>query len=210
MSRAGREQYGDEPGDRAELAGDGFGGFGGSAVFIIEYAPPTNPGRYGSWQTATIESASRRAVEPLHPMPHLPACRTGLTSSCPNRTIVGSGTRSGLLVDYVSMPREFVFPVGDMSIGDAGSVEPLAVAQTAIDRINVGPGVSCLVVGAGSLGLLACLAIEALGATPVVTDVQPERQARAESLGALPLSRIERPVSHGIETTGFPWVLTGT
>jgi MHS family proline/betaine transporter-like MFS transporter len=38
------------------------GEFGGSAAFIVEYAPPGKRGRYGSWQTATIGLGSATAT----------------------------------------------------------------------------------------------------------------------------------------------------
>ncbi|MEV0947451.1 MFS transporter [Rhodococcus sp. NPDC049939] len=38
------------------------GEFGGSAAFIVEYAPPGKRGRYGSWQTATVGLGSATAT----------------------------------------------------------------------------------------------------------------------------------------------------
>jgi len=83
------------------------------------------------------------------------------------------------------------------------------VVQTALARIDLHPGETCLVIGAGSLGLLACLAIAALDAHAVVVDVRPERAARAATLGARPLLDGEPPFTHVLETTGHPSVLDG-
>ncbi|QPP10206.1 MHS family MFS transporter [Streptomyces bathyalis] len=45
------------------LQGFAAGGeFGGSATFIVEYAPPGKRGRYGSWQTATVGLGSATAT----------------------------------------------------------------------------------------------------------------------------------------------------
>jgi 2-desacetyl-2-hydroxyethyl bacteriochlorophyllide A dehydrogenase len=150
----------------------------------------------------------RVVIEPNVPCLKCSACRSGRTSACPDRIIIGGGNRSGLLAEYVAVPREFVWPVpDDLPATAAACIEPLAVAQTALHRIAPGPSDTCLVIGAGSLGLLACLAIHALGAFPVVVDVQPERQRRAQSLGAKSLEEITTPVTHVLETTGYPEVL---
>ncbi|MBA8824512.1 hypothetical protein FHX42_001859 [Saccharopolyspora lacisalsi] len=63
-------------------------------------------------------------------------------------------------------------------------VEPLAVAQRAVRDCGVGPEETCLVVGAGSQGLLICQSLLALGARPLVSEPHQGRLELASELGA--------------------------
>ena len=63
--------------------------------------------------------------------------------------------------------------------------QPLAVALHAARRGKVGPGRSCVVIGAGGIGSFVIAAAAALGASPLVAvDVDDGRLATAAALGA--------------------------
>jgi L-gulonate 5-dehydrogenase len=130
----------------------------------------------------------RVVVEPNYPCLHCGPCRSGATASCARRRAAGI-TEPGLLAERVAVPARFCWPVAaDLPDEDAVCVEPFTVALGAARLAGARPGQRCLVVGAGSQGLLVCLALSHLGAIPVVTDPQPGRLALAESLGAVPLA----------------------
>ncbi|GAA1211744.1 zinc-dependent alcohol dehydrogenase [Prauserella alba] len=141
----------------------------------------------------------RVVVEPNYPCLTCGACCSGRTSACPNRGIVGMNV-PGLLAERVAVPARFARPVPE-SISDEAlaCLEPLAVARAAVRRAGVGAGDECLVLGAGSQGLLLCQALLAQGARAFVTEPHPGRLALAEQLGA---KRLVPEDAHG-----FPFVI---
>jgi 2-desacetyl-2-hydroxyethyl bacteriochlorophyllide A dehydrogenase len=132
-------------------------------------------------------------------------------------------TRSGGFAEYVIAPEGNVFSIGDMSYSAAALIEPLACVVWGQMRVDVQPGDSALVFGAGPMGCLVAQALKQAGATRVVvTDVVPWRLEMAAQLGATEtvvaddqqaasLKRIE-PEGYSIvaDATGIPAVLEGT
>src|ERR687896_657156 len=148
----------------------------------------------------------RVAVEPNYCCLRCPACVAGFTSACPNRVIVGMNT-PGLIAERVAVPAEFAFPVADhVALEDLVCAEPLTVARAAIRRSGIGPGDSCLVVGAGSQGLFLCVALLSLGVVPHASEPHDGRREFALALGAKPADSAE-PVSFVFETSGAPAAL---
>jgi alcohol dehydrogenase/L-iditol 2-dehydrogenase len=129
----------------------------------------------------------RVVIEPNYCCPGCPPCRSGRTSACVRRLAVGLN-HPGLLAARVAVPARFTWPVPAGWTGATlACVEPAVVARRAIRRAGVRAGDRCLVVGAGSQGLLMCLALLAAGATPAVVEPHPGRRDLASRLGAQPL-----------------------
>src|SRR5919198_3898440 len=147
----------------------------------------------------------RVAIEPNYCCLSCSACRTGFTSACPNRVIVGINT-PGLIAERVGVPAEFTFPVAEhVALDDLVCAEPLTVARAAIRRSGIGAGDSCLVVGAGSQGLFLCAALAALGIKPQVLEPHEGRRELASTLGAAGDDGGEVDVV--FETSGVPEAL---
>jgi len=147
---------------------------------------------------ADPELAGRRVViEPNYPCLRCAACRSGQTSLCPDRAVVGF-TVPGLLADYAVVPAAYAWPVPDTwAWGDALCTEPLTVARAAIRRRgDLALSRRCLVIGAGSQGALMCVALLARGITPYVLEPADGRRELAVSLGAI----AARPGDNGFET----------
>jgi alcohol dehydrogenase/L-iditol 2-dehydrogenase len=126
----------------------------------------------------------RVVIEPNHPCLSCPSCLAGATAGCEHRRSLGIN-EPGVLAERVAVPARFAWPVPDgMSDEDAVCIEPLTVALTAVRRGGVRPGQRCLVVGAGSQGLLVCLAVLHAGGQPYVADPHPGRVELAVRLGA--------------------------
>ena len=94
---------------------------------------------------------------------------------------------------------------------DAVCAEPLTVALAAVRRAmaaRAGPGAErCLVIGAGSQGMLACIALTACGISPAVLDPHPGRAALATELGARVAGAGESGFGLVFETSGAPEAL---
>jgi threonine dehydrogenase-like Zn-dependent dehydrogenase len=150
-------------------------------------------------------TGQRVVIEPNFPCLSCDQCRAGATAGCRRRRIPGIN-EPGLLAERIAVPARFTWPVpAAWPDDDLACVEPLAVARNAVDHGGSRPGQRCLVVGAGSQGLLVCLALLHAGGVPFVTDPQPDRVLLARQLGAHDASQAPGelfPVV--IETSGTP------
>jgi threonine dehydrogenase-like Zn-dependent dehydrogenase len=127
----------------------------------------------------------RVVIEPNYPCLTCNACRTGHTSACGTRGVVGMNV-PGLLAERVAVPAQFTWPVDAKASGEMlASIEPLAVARAAVRSAAIRDVDRCLVLGAGSQGLLVCMSLIAEGVRPAVTDPHDGRTALAVDLGAV-------------------------
>jgi len=145
-----------------------------------EFAGTVVDARESGW------AGRRVAVNPLISCGRCEACRAGRPNLCDARTIVGIG-RPGAFAELVAVPRSSLLELPDELADEGGAlVEPLANVVHAFDLgVRHGLPERVLVVGAGSLGLLATQVASLSGATTVVaTDLSEERLAHAARLGA--------------------------
>jgi 2-desacetyl-2-hydroxyethyl bacteriochlorophyllide A dehydrogenase len=126
----------------------------------------------------------RVTVDPNIPCNRCPACQRGAPNQCENLAAVGV-TRDGAFANYVVAPEGNVFSIGDMSFKDAALVEPLACVVWGLKRVQIQPGDTAVIFGAGPMGCLLVQAVKHAGAARViVTDVAPRRLEMAAELGA--------------------------
>ncbi|MFI0452084.1 zinc-binding dehydrogenase [Actinomadura sp. 6N118] len=147
----------------------------------------------------------RVVVEPNYPCLACGACRSGDTSGCRRRRAAGI-SEPGLLAERVAVPARFTWPVPDgLDDADAVCVEPFTVALNAVRMTGLRPGDPCLIVGAGSQGLLVVLAVLHAGGVPFVIEPQPGRRAFALQLGGADAGAApDRRYPAVIETSGVP------
>ncbi|MEV0972010.1 zinc-dependent alcohol dehydrogenase [Microtetraspora glauca] len=151
---------------------------------IVEVGAGIPPSRIGE----------RVAIEPNYPCQACAPCQNGAPALCLRR---GSPALNlpGMLAERVEVPARhaWTLPAG-LADQDAVCVEPLAVALAAVRRAALTGTASCLVVGAGALGLLLVHALRSAGHPVAVLEPHPERRARAVALGA----------AHAPDGTEFP------
>ncbi|MEU5882428.1 alcohol dehydrogenase catalytic domain-containing protein [Spirillospora sp. NPDC047279] len=149
----------------------------------------------------------RVVVEPNYPCLACAACRSGDTSGCRRRRVVGI-SEPGLLAERVAVPAPFTWPVpATLDDTDAVCVEPFTVALNAVRMSGLRPGDPCLIVGAGAQGLLVILAVLHAGGAPHVIEPHPGRRAFALQLGAVDAGVTGAPETvfpAVIETSGVP------
>jgi L-iditol 2-dehydrogenase len=132
-------------------------------------------------------AGKRVAVSPLIPCRKCEWCARGRYSMCDDYDYLGS-RRDGGCAEFVIAPAEnLVFLPDEVSMDDAGVLEPASVTLHGLDgRVQAGDVV--LVLGAGNLGLFALQQARILGAGRVfVLDLVPYRLKVAEELGAIPI-----------------------
>jgi (R,R)-butanediol dehydrogenase/meso-butanediol dehydrogenase/diacetyl reductase len=150
---------------------------------------------------------------------HCAACVSGDYHLCRYGGSIGLHS-DGAFAPYVAVPKYTLVRVPDgVSDAAAAMTEPLAVGLHALDRGQTRAGDAVLVLGFGPIGAASALLARALGATPVVVELDPARRERAEALGVATLEvgedlprRVRRAVGGGgapvvIESTGVPAVL---
>jgi threonine dehydrogenase-like Zn-dependent dehydrogenase len=148
----------------------------------------------------------RVVVEPNYPCLACGPCRSGETAGCRDRRAAGI-SEPGLLAERAAVPARFTWPVPETwQDADVVCVEPFTVALNAVQMSGLRPGDACLIVGAGSQGLLVTLAVTHVGGRPYVTEPHAGRKAFALQMGARdalsPAAETTFPVV--IETSGAP------
>jgi alcohol dehydrogenase/L-iditol 2-dehydrogenase len=129
----------------------------------------------------------RVVIEPNYPCGGCDGCLRGRTAMCARRQSVGINI-PGLLRERAAVPAQYAWTVPDgLADQDLVCVEPMTVALHAARLGNATAGTSCLIVGAGSQGLLLLMVLRALGAEVAVVEPHDGRLTIARSLGAKPV-----------------------
>ncbi|WP_091438380.1 zinc-dependent alcohol dehydrogenase [Geodermatophilus poikilotrophus] len=113
------------------------------------------------------------------------ACRRGAQHVCAHRQEVGiRGGRPGALAEQLAVPAWSLHALPDAVDAVLGAlVEPGGNALRAAQAAGVGPGDRALVLGPGTIGLLAAMFLRAAGAEVHVMGLGAESLAFARSLG---------------------------
>ncbi len=131
-------------------------------------------------------------------------CREGRQHLCLHRSLIGAH-RPGAFAQYVAAPAHMVFTLPDaMDLRTGALTEPTACAMRIATLMGEVEGQDVLIVGAGTIGLLALQVLLHRGAGRVfVSDTNPARLAMAGDLGADAINPIETDVvAYVLERTG--------
>jgi threonine dehydrogenase-like Zn-dependent dehydrogenase len=118
------------------------------------------------------------------------ACRAGEVNLCGSRRVLGVSCdeyrRDGAFAEFVAVPQRILYRLPEgVSFVEAAMVEPLSIACHAMTRTAVPEGGRVLVVGVGTIGLLALQVAKSLGAGRLIAaDVDEARLQMAREAGA--------------------------
>ncbi len=117
-----------------------------------------------------------------------PSCWTGQDNVCP-RHYAGAVSYDdvwgpGGFAEYKLHPADGLYPVGNAPDQQACLVEPLSCAMHSVRLSGVRAGDTVVVIGAGVMGLMNVIAARAHGARVLVTEIDPQRLAKATVMGA--------------------------
>lgn len=130
-----------------------------------------------------VHAGQRVSVMPLLFCGECYYCRRGLNHLCVSMACVGLSFGWGGIAELAVVPASHVSVLPDEVTDLQGAlVEPGAVAAYGVDTAGVRPGDTVLVTGAGPIGALAALYSAAIGATVIVSEMNPTRAALARSL----------------------------
>jgi threonine dehydrogenase-like Zn-dependent dehydrogenase len=113
------------------------------------------------------------------------SCRRGVHHVCPNRHEIGiTDGWPGALAEQMLVPTRFAYPIPEnVSVTAAALVEPGGNSLRAVRAANLEPGRSVLVLGSGTIGLLAAQFAVAEGAEVHLAGVRPGSLDLARQLG---------------------------
>jgi len=126
------------------------------------------------------------AIQPLIPCWECDYCKKGMENICPTRRVLGVLSENGAMTEYITMPEKhcFLMPAG-MNFATGSLAEPFAVSYSAVKKAGDLAGKNVLVVGGGTIGLLALMAAGLQNPGKLaLSDLSDSRLAVAKKLGA--------------------------
>ncbi len=127
---------------------------------------------------------ARVAIDPLLPCGTCPACREGRYNLCASLAAYGA-TSNGAFAPLVVVRAANAHPIGDLPFDVAALAEPFSCVLHGVGQARVRAASRCLIFGAGPIGLMMMLALQAdTNADVTMADVLPDRRDAAASLGA--------------------------
>ncbi|BAZ00355.1 zinc-containing alcohol dehydrogenase superfamily protein [Tolypothrix tenuis PCC 7101] len=139
---------------------------------------------------------------------HCRFCRSGNSTHCENRTVLGIVNRHGAFAEYLCLPVENLHPVPDnVSTEIATFTEPIAAALEIQQQVALSANHRVLVVGDGKLGQLVAQTIALTGCELLVVGRHPEKLANLAARGiktGLAKDVKDRFFDISVECTGNP------
>jgi len=151
---------------------------------------PRIPGHEFSGEIIEIEENDKRlekgmlvTANPYFNCGECYSCERGLVNCCTTNQTMGV-QREGAFSYYTTMPIERLYPVGKLDAKTAALVEPFCISYHGAKRANIKSGEKVLVIGAGTIGVLAMASAKIAGAKVYISDVAQGKLDLAMSLGA--------------------------
>jgi D-xylulose reductase len=156
----------------------------------------------------TLRPGDRVCMEPGIPDMKSRAARIGLYNLDPSLTFWATPPVHGCLRESVVHPAAFTYKLPpNVSFGEGALVEPFSVGLQGAKKAEISPGDVAVVTGAGTIGLMACLAALGGGCSKVViSDTLQPKLDLAATLGPVVPVNIEREDLQelvGVHTDGW-------
>lgn len=154
------------------------------------------PGPFGHEFSGVVEEVGKgvrkfRKGDPVmsvHSAPCLRCapCKKGLHNLCQNimsTKVLGAYAEFVLLPEHVVKQNAYKKPAA-LSFEEAALLEPLSCVIHGLSPLGIKKGDSCLVIGAGPIGLMHVMLLSAAGVVVAVADPHEGRLRKARALGA--------------------------
>ena len=163
---------------RVGICGTDISGFLGKMPF---FSYPRIPGHELGVEVVAVgpdvthvRVGDRCSVEPYINDPESYASRRGFPNCCERLEVLGVH-RDGGLRESFRLPARKLHPAGQLSFEQLALVETLAIGCHAVGRSGLQTGETCLIVGAGPIGLAALEFVKLAGVEPIVLDMHEGR-----------------------------------
>ena len=111
------------------------------------------------------------------------SCERGMVNCCMQNETMGA-QRDGAYSEYFTIPIERIYNGKGLDPHTLALIEPFAIAYHGVKRARPQKGERVLVIGGGTIGILAAKAAQYLGATVYVADVSRNKLDIAKRMGA--------------------------
>lgn len=163
---------------RVGICGTDIGGFLGKMPF---FSYPRIPGHELGIEVlavgpgvTNVVPGDRCSVEPYINCQQCYACRRGHTNCCEKHQTLGVHCDGGLRPQFI-VPSRKLHISRRLSFEQLALVETLAIGCHATDRAGLKPEESCLIIGAGPIGLATLEFVKLTGAKVLMVDVNQGR-----------------------------------
>lgn len=146
------------------------------------------------------------AIEPVHGCGTCRHCTERNPWHCRERQFFG-GVPHGGMAEYVSVPATCLHPLpAGIAPATGALAEPVAVGVRGIHQGRIRPGDQVVVLGAGTVGLVAIVVARAAGAEVAITARHPAQREMARRLGATVFADVDE-AAQGLRDTGVACVI---
>lgn len=109
---------------------------------------------------------------------HCYSCKRGIVNACMDNQTMGA-QRAGAFCEYITMPVERIYDGKSLSPKVLAAIEPFCISYHGVQRAGINPGDKVLVIGGGTIGVLAANAAKMLGGEAYLCDI-PQAKAKLE------------------------------
>ncbi|WP_291633173.1 zinc-binding alcohol dehydrogenase family protein [Clostridium sp.] len=169
------------------ICGSDLGTYRGTFAYV---SYPRIPGHEFSAEIIQIEDNDRGlekgmivAANPYFNCKSCYSCKRGLVNCCTTNQTMGV-QREGAFAQYITLPIDRIYEGKGIPAKTLALIEPFCIAYHGVKRANVKKGDKVLVIGAGTIGVLAMYAAKIFGAEVYVSDVAQGKLDYASELGA--------------------------
>ena len=110
------------------------------------------------------------------------SCLHGRINTCMNNQTLGCQT-DGAFREYFTLPEERCYDGKGLDAKTLAAIEPFCISYHGVSRAEIMPGEKVLVVGAGTIGILAAAAAKMRGAEVYIADTLQGKLDLATSIG---------------------------
>lgn len=110
------------------------------------------------------------------------SCKRGLVNCCTTNQTMGV-QREGAFAEYITMPIERIYDGKGIPAKTLALIEPFCISYHGVSRANVQKGDKVLIIGAGTIGVLAAVAAKAKGGEVYISDVAQGKLDYAKEFG---------------------------
>lgn len=110
------------------------------------------------------------------------SCKRGLVNCCTTNQTMGV-QREGAFSNYITMPIERIIDGKGIPAKTLALIEPFCISYHGIQRAEVKQNDEVLIIGAGTIGVLAAVAAKTKGAKVYVSDISSQKLEFAKTFG---------------------------
>ena len=152
-----------------------------------------------------VRPGDRVTVECDAPCGQCADCRRGYSIRC--KSGAGFYAKKPGYAEYIWVPELIVVPIGDLDLKAAALIEPFTVALGAVDKVKLTIDDTVLVIGPGTIGLMALATCRMMGARKTILAGRSHSVARlklGEDLGADRVVRADQEDLAAVIAREFP------